>query len=70
MPLELHHPLWIEDPDFDLADHVRRIHVRPPGGRLEMDAVIGDIASWPLDRSKPLWEIWFVEGVEGTLPRK
>jgi diacylglycerol O-acyltransferase len=65
VPGQLHHPVWIEDPDFDLSYHVRRIGVPPPGGRREMDAEIADIASWPLDRSRPLWEIWMLEGLEG-----
>jgi len=65
VPGRLHHPVWIEDRDFDLSYHVRRIGVPPPGGREQMDDVIADIASWPLDRSKPLWEIWMLEGLEG-----
>ncbi|HEY2815288.1 MAG TPA: wax ester/triacylglycerol synthase family O-acyltransferase [Acidimicrobiales bacterium] len=65
VPLGLHHPVWIEDPDFDLPYHVRRIAVPPPGGRAEMDAVIAEIASWSLDRRRPLWEIWMLEGLEG-----
>jgi diacylglycerol O-acyltransferase len=56
--------VWIEDPEFDLAYHVRRIGVPPPGGRVQMDAVIADIASWQLDRTRPLWEIWMLEGLE------
>lgn len=65
VPGQLSHPVWIEDPQFDLSHHVRRIHVPAPGGREEMDAVIADIASWPLDRTRPLWEIWMLEGLEG-----
>ncbi|MEY2570529.1 MAG: diacylglycerol O-acyltransferase / wax synthase [Acidimicrobiaceae bacterium] len=65
VPGGLHHPVWIEDPDFDMDDHIRRIDVPAPGGRREMDAVISDIASSPLDRSRPLWEIWILEGLEG-----
>ncbi|MEY2447866.1 MAG: diacylglycerol O-acyltransferase / wax synthase [Acidimicrobiaceae bacterium] len=65
VPGQLHHPVWIEDPNFDLAYHVRRIGVPPPGGREQMDEVIADIASWPLDRTKPLWEVWMLEGLEG-----
>src|SRR3954468_5988614 len=64
IPGRVHHPVWIEDPDFDLGYHVRRIGIPPPGGREQMDAVIADIASWPLDRTKPLWEIWMLEGLE------
>ena len=65
VPGQLHHPVWIEDPEFDLGYHVRRMGVPAPGGREQMDAVIADIASWPLDRTKPLWEIWMLEGLEG-----
>jgi len=65
VPAGLHHPVWIEDPDFDLDNHLRRIHVPAPGGRREMDETIAQIASWPLDRSRPLWEIWMLEGLEG-----
>src|SRR5437868_12595188 len=65
VPGRLHHPVWIEDPDFDLGAHVRRIGVPSPGGRVQMDAVIADIASRPLDRTKPLWEIWMLEGLDG-----
>src|SRR5438477_1627277 len=65
VPGRLHHPVWIEDPDFDLRSHVRRIGVPAPGGREQMDSVIADIASRPLDRTKPLWEIWMLEGLEG-----
>src|SRR5947208_3972320 len=68
VPFNLHHPVWIEDPDFDLDYHVRRVGVPPPGGRHEMDEVISEIASWPLDRSRPLWEIWILEGLaDGTV---
>ena len=65
VPGGLHHPVWIEDANFDLDYHVRKIGVPPPGGRREMDDTIAEIASWPLDRSHPLWEIWMLEGLEG-----
>ena len=65
VPFDLHHPLWVEDPDFDLDRHVKRTVLDPPGGREAFDAVISTIASGPLDRSRPLWEIWVVEGMEG-----
>jgi diacylglycerol O-acyltransferase len=65
VPGGLHHPVWIEDPDFDLDFHVRRIGVAAPGGRRQMDDTIAEIASSPLDRSRPLWEIWMLEGLEG-----
>jgi diacylglycerol O-acyltransferase len=65
VPLRLHHPVWVEDPDFDLRRHVRRAAADPPGGTAEFDAVISDIASRPLDRRRPLWELWVVEGLAG-----
>lgn len=63
VPLGLNHPVWVEDPHFDLDYHLRRIAAPPPGGASELDSVIADIASHPLDRAHPLWEIWMVEGL-------
>lgn len=65
VPLRLHHPVWIEDPNFDLDYHVRRVGCPAPGGPREFCEMISDIASRPLDRSRPLWEVWTVEGLEG-----
>jgi diacylglycerol O-acyltransferase len=63
IPGKLHHPMWLENGDVDLDYHVRRMQIRPPGGHLELDAAIGGVASTPLDRSRPLWEFYFVEGM-------
>jgi WS/DGAT/MGAT family acyltransferase len=63
VPFGFHHPVWIEDSGFDLDHHVRRAAVPAPGGQREMDAVIALIASVPLDRSRPLWELWVLEGL-------
>jgi diacylglycerol O-acyltransferase len=65
VPLDLHHPVWIEDPEFDLAFHLRRVGAPRPGGPRELDEVVAEIASHPLDRSRPLWELWLVEGLAG-----
>lgn len=65
VPFGLDHPVWIEDPHFDLDYHLHRIAAPEPGGPRELDAVIADIASHPLDRGHPLWEIWMVEGLAG-----
>src|SRR5437764_6106509 len=64
VPFGLHHPVWIEDPDFDLDYHVRRVAVPAPGGPHEFGDLISDIASHQLDRRRPLWELWVVEGLE------
>ncbi|MDT5139884.1 MAG: diacylglycerol O-acyltransferase / wax synthase [Mycobacterium sp.] len=65
IPWRLHHPMWLENCDVDLDYHVRRVQVPAPGGRRELDEVIGEIASTPLDRSHPLWEFYFAEGMAG-----
>ena len=67
VPLGLHHPVWIEDPHFDLSAHVRHMTVPAPGGRCEMDDVIGELASWQLDRKRPLWECWILDGLADDL---
>ncbi len=63
IPWKLHHPMWLEDCPVDLDYHLRRVTVPSPGGRRELDEVIGRIASTPLDRSRPLWEFHFAEGM-------
>jgi diacylglycerol O-acyltransferase / wax synthase len=63
IPLKLHHPMWRENCDVDLTYHVRPWKLAAPGGRRELDEAIGEIASTPLDRDYPLWEMYFVEGL-------
>ena len=63
VPLHLHRPVWREDADIDFGYHVRRVTVPSPGGRAGLDALIGQIAGTPLDRGRPLWELYFAEGV-------
>jgi len=63
IPFRLHHPMWLEKSDVDLGYHLRRVRVLPPGGRRELDEVIGEIAGTPLDRSRPMWEMYFAEGM-------
>ena len=63
IPWKLHHPMWMENCDVDLDYHLRRVQIPSPGGRRELDQVIGEIASTPLDRDRPLWEFHFAEGM-------
>ncbi|AXO21435.1 MULTISPECIES: WS/DGAT/MGAT family O-acyltransferase [Mycobacterium avium complex (MAC)] len=63
VPFSFHHPMWRENCEIDLDYHIRPWRVSPPGGRRELDEAIGQIASTPLDRSRPLWEMYFVEGL-------
>jgi diacylglycerol O-acyltransferase len=63
VPFKLHHPMWRENCDVDLTYHVRPWRLPAPGRRRELDEAIGEIASTPLDRSRPLWEMYFIEGL-------
>ncbi|UFS98919.1 WS/DGAT/MGAT family O-acyltransferase [Nocardia huaxiensis] len=63
VPFNLDHPVWQQDPDFDLGYHVRRTTLPEPGGRRELADVTAEIAGRPLDRRHPLWEMWVVEGL-------
>jgi diacylglycerol O-acyltransferase len=65
VPLGLDHPYWIEDAEFDLDFHVRETAVPPPGGARQLGEQIARIAARPLDRSRPLWELYLVHGLEG-----
>jgi diacylglycerol O-acyltransferase / wax synthase len=64
VPFNLHHPVWVEDADFDLDYHLRRIGLPGPGTMEQLADVTGDIASRQLDRTRPLWEMWVVEGLD------
>jgi len=58
----LGYPTWEADPNFDIARHIFRVRVDPPGGEAELEALAGRILTRVMDRAKPLWEIHIVEG--------
>jgi diacylglycerol O-acyltransferase / wax synthase len=64
VPFGLHHPLLVGATDFDVDQHVHVAKVPAPGGRVERDRVIADICGTPLDRRRPLWELWILDGLE------
>ncbi|MCV7171476.1 wax ester/triacylglycerol synthase family O-acyltransferase [Mycobacterium manitobense] len=65
IPWKFHHPMWRENCEVDLDYHVRSYRVDSPGGRRQLDEAVGRIASTPLDRSRPLWEMYLIEGLAG-----
>ncbi|MDT7722098.1 MAG: diacylglycerol O-acyltransferase / wax synthase [Mycobacterium sp.] len=65
IPWWVHHPRWLQNCEVDLDYHLRRVQVPAPGGRRELDRVIGEVASTPLDRHHPLWEFHFADGLAG-----
>jgi diacylglycerol O-acyltransferase / wax synthase len=65
VPWRLHHPMWLQNCEVDFDFHVRPVQIPAPGGRRELDGIIGQIASVPLDRRRPLWEFFFAEGLAG-----
>jgi len=65
VPLDVGHPIWVDDRRFDIGYHVRLTALPSPGTRTQLLALFERVQAQLLDRSRPLWELWFVEGVEG-----
>jgi len=64
LPLNVGRPGWVDDSHFNISYHVRRTALPAPGGREELDSLVGRVMSQRLDRARPLWEVWAVEGLD------
>jgi len=65
VPGHLAAPVWVDDESFDLGFHVRRSAIPRPGTQAQLLELVSRIVSRPLDRARPLWEVYFIEGLEG-----
>jgi WS/DGAT/MGAT family acyltransferase len=63
VPLQMGRPVWVDDPHFNLGYHLRRTALARPGGDAELRNLVGRVMSQQLDRHKPLWEMWMVDGI-------
>jgi WS/DGAT/MGAT family acyltransferase len=63
VPMDLHRPVWVDDPDFDIGYHVRRAALPEPGGDEQLAALMATVAARRMDRRRPLWEYWVVDGL-------
>ena len=65
VPFELHHPVWVEDPNFDIEYHIRHVACPAPGDNRALCSLIAQLYISPLDHNRPLWIVWVIEGLAG-----
>jgi diacylglycerol O-acyltransferase / wax synthase len=66
VPLGINHPVWVQDMEFNMSYHIRRIGCPKPGDRKTFNELVSELYALPLDKSRPLWMMWVVEGLEGN----
>ena len=64
VPFDLDHPYWVDDGSFDVDYHVRELALPAPGDRHQLAAQVARLVSQPLDRSRPLWELYVISGLD------
>jgi diacylglycerol O-acyltransferase / wax synthase len=64
MPFDLSNPVWVEDEDIDLEYHVRHVTLSKPGSNRQLQQYVGRLHSMLLDRSRPLWEVYIIDGLK------
>ncbi|ABC32595.1 predicted membrane-associated, metal-dependent hydrolase [Hahella chejuensis KCTC 2396] len=70
VPLKLGHPYWVDDPDFDISNHLRHAHLPSPGAEAQLLQLTSAILAEPLNRERPLWEITLVDGYQQSDTRE
>lgn len=65
IPLDIHHPAWIVDAEFDPIHHLRAVSLSADTSEHDLAELLARINARPIDRSRPLWELWVIEGIEG-----
>ena len=65
VPLGLDNPRWVDDPDFDLDNHLHRVALPTPGGERELKTMVAAVMGRPLVPHQPPWEMYVIEGLEG-----
>jgi len=64
VPFDLHHPVWVATPGFSPDDHIHEAELPPPGNKEQLCNFLSDLMGRPLERDRPLWEIWVIRGLE------
>ena len=63
-PYGFDHPVWVQDGEFDIDNHVKRARLPTPGTQAQLEQMVARLHEVPLDRSRPLWQYWLIEGLE------